>query len=351
MTGQQPPATSPHRMTDTELDTVLNNAGQQLETGLRQSIDTDAHLSSTLAGVNLKRPRKAFERLTKRPVSSIRPGDHAWLAFSNKPERDRVIGAFIREAFDTNEKVVYITNGDPGQLAGVLPNYGYNLPVLTRTGQLRFIPREEACLDSRGRFDHDQMTQTLEEQVGEAFDQGYRAVRITTDLTWTLNKSAASDLTRILHSEERFSEKVFATSMAMVICQVDRRRCTQEELAALEDAHEFLVEANPEYDDGVLRITRTFAPPGLRIDGEVDAARLTILNELLKMTNFSDEPVHLDLSRLAFIDLGGLNMLAHHASQLPKHAPLILDDVSPEVMSVIEMIGWHRLPGLLVGRR
>ncbi|WP_131737246.1 MEDS domain-containing protein [Actinomadura roseirufa] len=342
-------AASSHPMTDAELDILLSTTRDRLEKGLRRTINAQQRLSDALQESAPVRPGREHPRHARHPVSTIRPGDHAWLAFSGEPERDRVIGAFVRDGLDMNEKMVYIADDEARQLLGVLPRHGYDLPALMRGGQLSFIPREEACMDSRGRFDAGRMLQTLAQQVDEAFDQGFRAVRMTTDLTWALSEPGRPTLNQMLGCEHRLGENVFSTSMTMAICQVDRRCCSKEDLAALGDSHEIVVEANPEFDDGILRIVRTFEPPGLRLEGEIDVARQAILKELLKTTT-SDDPTHLDISRLGFIDLGGLNVLAQHARQLPKHAPLVLDNVPRQILAVIEMVGWQHQPGFVLGR-
>ncbi|MFI0405519.1 MEDS domain-containing protein [Actinomadura sp. 3N508] len=167
-------------MADADFDALLSDADMRREAGLRRSIDTAERLSAALQKSALGPVQGERPWFTRRPVSTIRPGEHAWLAFSAEPERDRVIGAFIRDALEMNEKMVYITDSGPKQLSGVLPRHGYDLPTLTMTGHLCFIPREKACLDSRGRFDVDRMSKTLEQQAADAFDQGFRAVRMTT---------------------------------------------------------------------------------------------------------------------------------------------------------------------------
>ena len=55
-------------------------------------------------------------------------------------------------------------------------------------------------------------------------------------------------------------------------------------------------------------------------------------------------------NQLHFIDLGGLNLLAHHATGLPTNDGLVLDHLPPDVENVIDMVGWHRLPGLARGQ-
>jgi anti-anti-sigma regulatory factor len=286
----------------------------------------------------------------ERSVSAVRPGDHGWLAYSSQEERDRVIGPFVREGLQNNEKVVYVTDLPAEQLPGLGPGQPVDVDARVRSGQLRVIPRREACLDRGGAFEPARMADTIGREVGAAFGQGFRAVRVTTDYTCLLNGPGRSDLGRMLGCEHRVGDAVSPSTMAMAICQVDRHACRPAELTALRDTHEVLVEVNPEFDDGILKIVRTFEPAGLRIEGELDAARHSVFAEQLARVRAGGS-VHLDMSRLGFIDLGALHLLARHAVRLPADAALVLDHLSPDVEGVIDMVGWHRLPGLARGRR
>ncbi|MUN37021.1 MEDS domain-containing protein [Actinomadura litoris] len=303
----------------------------------------------------------------KRPVSAVRPGDHAWLAYSGAAERDAVIGPFVREGLQTNEKVVYVTDLPPESLPGLTPaprpgvragdpadadsqaDLRAGLAAYTRTGQLRVIARRDACLDRDGGFEPAMMLDTLSREVEAAFGQGFRAVRLTTDHSWVLNGPEAAGLPRMLGCEHRVGDAVSPSTMAMAICQVDRRACPRDQLVALRDTHEVLVEVNPEFDDGILKIVRTFEPNGLRVEGELDAARHAVFAEKLAQVSTARRRVHLDFSRLGFIDLGGLGLLAQHATRLHADEALVLDHLPPDVENVIEMVGWHRLPGLTRG--
>ncbi|QXJ21712.1 MEDS domain-containing protein [Actinomadura graeca] len=285
----------------------------------------------------------------KRPVSAVRPGDHGWLAYSCPEERDRVIGTFVREGLTTNEKVVYVTDAPPERLPGLDPRGPIDVALYTRTGQLRVIPRRDACLDRQGGFAPAKMLDTLGREVEAAFGEGFRAVRLTTDHSWVLDGRGGSGLRQMLGCEHRVGDAVSPSTMAMAICQVDRRARPHDELVALRDTHEVLVEVNPEFDDGILKIVRTFEPDGLRVEGELDAARHAVFAEKLAQVGKGRRRVHLDFSRLGFIDLGGLNLLAQHATGLPADDALVLDHLPPDVENVIEMVGWHRLPGLARG--
>ncbi|XVQ10171.1 STAS domain-containing protein [Spirillospora sp. CA-255316] len=138
---------------------------------------------------------------------------------------------------------------------------------------------------------------------------------------------------------------------ATAVCQFDRRRCAPAELDALGAAHGIAVAPDPEFEDPVLRVVRTFQPPGLAFSGELDASRHTVLVQALAavMTSAGDEEVHLDLGGLGFIDLGALNILARTAGQSGNRAPLVLDHLSPQLRTLLETVGWHMLPGLRLG--
>ncbi|WP_329522124.1 MEDS domain-containing protein [Spirillospora sp. NBC_01491] len=286
----------------------------------------------------------------KRPVSDIRPGDHGWLAYTGLEERDRVIGIFVGEGLETGEKVVYVSDRPAGRLPGLGGRPPDELDELARSGRLRVIPRRAACLDRSGGFEPAKMLDTLAREVGEAFGQGLRAVRLTTDHSRLLNEPGRPGLARMLGCEHRLGEAVSPSTMVKAICQVDRQACRPDELTALRDTHEVLVEVNPEFDDGVLKIVRTFDPVGLRVEGELDAARHAVFSDRLAQVSAGRGGVHLDFSRLGFIDLGCLNLLAHHAIALPRGQALVLDNLPPDVETVIELVGWHRLPGLARGR-
>lgn len=284
--------------------------------------------------------------LVERSVSDMRPGDHAWLAFANTDEQEHVIGSFVHDGLTAAEKVVYVTDARSDRLPGMLRRRIDPAPYV-KTGQLRLIPHEQACL-TRGRFDPDQMLRTLAKEIAVAFDEGYRAVRITSNMSWALCEPHGPDL--LLGCEGWLEEAVSPSTMAMAICQIDPRSCTPDQLIALRNTHEVLVKANPAFDDGILRITRTFEPHGLRLEGELDGARHAVFAESLCSVTATGRQVHLDFTRLRFIDLGALNLIAGHAMRLPSGSLLVLENVPPDVANVIEMVGWNRFPGLCHGK-
>ncbi|WP_336217022.1 STAS domain-containing protein [Nonomuraea sp. LPB2021202275-12-8] len=101
---------------------------------------------------------------------------------------------------------------------------------------------------------------------------------------------------------------------------------------------EAIVSAN-----GRLRITALKDPPGLRIVGDLDLCTLpTLVQALAEMAGSAS--ICIDLSGLAFIDVGGLRTLV---SARPGEGHMVtLRSVPAQAQRLLELTGWHHHPGL-----
>lgn len=280
----------------------------------------------------------------ERPVGELLPGDHAWFSYASREEQDHVVGAFLRDGLESSDKVVYITDDDPRALPGLTTRYKVDPGAHLRSGQLTVLPREQTCL-TRGVFDPARMAASLRELLARAERERFRGVRVTVDMTWAFRRHG--DRTRILDCESRVDAAIAPSTMAMAICQVDERVCARDELAAVKERHEVLVGADPYFNDGVLTITPTFRPRGLRLSGELDGARHAVFAEALREVTVRGGDVHLNLSGLRFIDLGALSMMAGAAMHLGTR--VILDDPSPDLADIVELVSSRLLPWLEIG--
>jgi ABC-type transporter Mla MlaB component len=104
------------------------------------------------------------------------------------------------------------------------------------------------------------------------------------------------------------------------------------------------------FDDGVLRITRSHAPDGLRLAGELDTARQEPLLTALTSIGGATADAHLDFAEVRFLDLGILSLLVTYALRTSPGRRLVLDNLPPDVAGLIQTLGWHHLPGLARGR-
>jgi anti-anti-sigma regulatory factor len=283
--------------------------------------------------------------IIEQPVGEIRPGDHAAFSFTTAEEQQQVIGPFVHDGLDAQQKVIYISGVHPRQLPGM--HARTDADHLTRTGQLRLLHRDTTCL-TRGHFDPDRMLTVIGEEIALATEQGYSAMRVTGDMSWVLDEPGGYPL--MLECEARFDEAITPEVPLMAICQLNRNRCPPDQLSALNATHRLRVTANPEFDDGVLRITRTHTPNGLRLIGELDAARHPAFLTALTSVNATHPHIHLDFAQVRFLDLATLSLLITHTGPVRPGHTLILDNLPPDVVNLIQTLGWHRFPSISHGQ-
>ncbi|WP_158558051.1 STAS domain-containing protein [Spongiactinospora gelatinilytica] len=99
--------------------------------------------------------------------------------------------------------------------------------------------------------------------------------------------------------------------------------------------------------DRLLRITPLADRVGLRIEGEIDYATLPALRRALAAMGGGSFIV--DLSGLAFIDVGGLRALVTTAAALHDGGSghvLTLRSAPWHVQRLLNLTGWHKAPGL-----
>lgn len=280
--------------------------------------------------------------LTHRSVRDLRPGDLAWLAFADDEEQGHIIGPFIRAGLEGEDTIIYVTDADPRELPGLA---GRDMSAQVDAGRLRLISWRAAAL-TNGHFDADRMLGTMSGEIERAVRAGARGVRVTAELSWAVRDAGVQ---AILECERRFGQAVAASTQVTAICQVDRRNVSEDEVDTLCGAHEVAVLPNPEFEDPVLRITRTFQPRGLSIEGEIDAARHAVFVEALTSVTASADEIHLDCAQLHFMDLGALHLLANYAGRRAGQCQLILDRVPQHLRGIIDLVGWGRLPGIRLG--
>ncbi len=279
----------------------------------------------------------------RRSVRDLLPGDHAWLPFHSDAEQGHVIGSWIQDGLRIRDKVIYVIDAEPWELPGL---YGQDLRDEVRQGLLTLIPIGDACLTA-GMFDHDKMLDTLGDEITKAQEQEFRGIRVTAEMSWAMQQPFGD--VRVDLCEREIGERVSPSVSVTAICQTDRRNCQPEQLDLLSEHHEVRVIPNPDFDDPVLSITKTYSPLGLHLRGELDGARHRPFAEALNNVAVNGEAVHLDLSELAFMSLGALQEMTDYVRRRGKHSRIVLDHVPDHVQSLITVVGDHRLPGIQLG--
>jgi anti-anti-sigma factor len=104
----------------------------------------------------------------------------------------------------------------------------------------------------------------------------------------------------------------------------------------------------PVYADKQLLVARTSAPSGLRFAGEIDASNSHAIGSSIAATLVSNRDIHIDVSRLLFCDISGIRAFVAAAEGLSEGRRMLLHGMPPQLETVISVVGWNRIPALVM---
>ncbi|MFF1379978.1 MEDS domain-containing protein [Streptomyces sp. NPDC058308] len=285
-----------------------------------------------------------------RAVGQMRPGDHLFLGYRTEEERAAVLGAFLLDGLACGQRGLLLTSAEEPatDLLGFLRGEGCDVAGALDAGRLRARSR----LTVRGGARD--IGELVCREAESATADGFLGLRVALDVAST----RAGVPAEAFCEAERLLDPAFATLRALGLCLYDRRLFDPHELAALDALHHGRALPDDVWQDELLRITRTFAPPGLALCGEIDDSNLTAVARALhaeteRATERPDDPHHtrLDVRDLTFIDVCALRLFVYTGLGLyALGGALVLDGVAPHLRSVMRVTGWDRTPGLDIGK-
>jgi anti-anti-sigma factor len=275
-------------------------------------------------------------------VGRMRHGDHLLLGYDTDEERETVLAAFLLDGLACGHRGLLLPPADipAGVALSFLEEHGCRVDEEVATGRLCVDPHLAA---PEGLWDLDEV---IRQETRRAVGDGFLGLRVCTEI---LRARAGKGL-KTLHDSELLLDPVFAALPVLGICQYDRRLFDESELTPLTGLHHGRVGADHVWRDDLLSITRTFAPPGLALAGEVDDTNVTAVARALHTER--NRPANgvrtrLDLHELHFIDVGALRLLVFSALALSAGGgTLVLSGVAPHIRRVMRVTGWDRVPGL-----
>ncbi|MEU5877622.1 MEDS domain-containing protein [Spirillospora sp. NPDC047279] len=288
---------------------------------------------------------------TGKTVGTMEFGDHLCLSYDNAEERRAILLSYVRDGIAADHKIIYLSDQDPpetvlGWMSAAPGSTGLDLSGALEEGRFVVRTAEEAYM-ATGRFDPDEIIALFATEIELALMQGYKGVRVTGEETFSLRGWPGTD--RFAEFERKIDE-VFRTSEvnAMAICQYDRRWFDAAHLERLESYHVDRVRPDDLHDDGVLRVSPLFAPPGLVLAGVIDGTSRSALAEALDALPDTGT-VCLDLSAVEFCDPEGLRLLVG-AREAPGGArrQVLLRGVPPIVAGRLREHGLGSVAGVVV---
>jgi PAS domain S-box-containing protein len=156
-----------------------------------------------------------------RSVDDLRAGDHLCCIYSTEDEHRALLTLCLRQGVERGEKIVYIAQPHEAEaLLAYLRADGLPVEPYLASGQLALLTSHETCLFD-GTFDPDRMINLLRGETDRALADGYKALRVTGEMTRVLRGVSGSK--RLIEYEAKLN-RFLPESKALAICQYDRRR-------------------------------------------------------------------------------------------------------------------------------
>jgi anti-anti-sigma regulatory factor len=275
-------------------------------------------------------------------VTELGAEDHACLTFGEPEDLFDLTAAFVRDGLAAGLKVVWLSDAGPGQAAGELGRRGVPVGPAMAWGQLTAAGWEGRLL-SGPVFRADAAVGWLTGELESCREEGFPGLRVALDMSWALRPVAG------VEELPEFEEGIAAAldgSTAAVLCQYDRERFDPVTLASVAGFHTRAVAAATYHADALLRICRQYAPPGIRIAGELDFQAGEPLGMALAEAVRLGGDITVNMSALAFVDARCTLMIADAARAIASMSRLVTLRCPPEVAAGFARLGLDGVPGI-----
>jgi anti-anti-sigma regulatory factor len=102
------------------------------------------------------------------------------------------------------------------------------------------------------------------------------------------------------------------------------------------------------YVDKQLVIRRTYAPEGLSVSGSIDVFNVDAFAKTLASCLPGAGDLKVDLQYLEFCDVSGIRAMVSAATRTGEGRRMVVHGLPNELRSVMALVGWSDLPGLVV---
>ncbi len=247
------------------------------------------------------------------PVDGITRGDHVCAVLEGQAMQEEIVTEFVGAGLQRHERVAYFArDGSRERVLGILQAGGIPTAEAVAEGQLLVVPAENASLDGPP-FDPSARIAGLNAAIDAARVDGYSGFRATGE-QWSTELPPEELL---VEYEIKVGELCAARS-AVGLCQYETPRCEPHLIDEVLRLHDRLVQNPVVSTDGLLRVVPLsqdeHGDTWLRVAGEADLSNSALLVRVVDDTGVGN--IHLDLVRLRFVDLKGVEALEELALTL-----------------------------------
>jgi anti-anti-sigma regulatory factor len=278
-------------------------------------------------------------------ITDLTMNDHACLTFGEPEELFDLTAAFVRDGLSAGVKVVWLSEAGPGPAAWELARRGIAVAPALAAGQMAAVGFEGHVLSGQAFRARAAMGWLIGQAVA-CRREGFPGLRIAVDMSWALRPVAGVE--QLPDFEEGIAAAVAGTPLS-VLCQYDRERFDLVTLATVAAFHTRSVAAATYHADAMLRICRQYAPPGIRLAGEIDHRHAEPLALALAMAEAIrlEGDITVNMAGLAFIDASCARMILDAARGTAGSRAVILQ-CRPPIAARFVLLGAAEISGVSV---
>ena len=254
-------------------------------------------------------------------VTDLTVNDHACLTFGDREELFDLTAAFVRDGLAGGLKVVWLSDAGPQRATSELARRGIAVGPAVAAGQMAAAGCEGPLLSGQA-FRAGPAVDWLNGQVTACRREGFPGLRVAVDMSWALRP--VTGVEQLPDFEEQIAA-VVAGAPVSVLCQYDRDGFDPVTLASVAAFHTLSVAAATYHADAILRICRQYAPPGIRLDGDIT----------------------INMTGLTFIDASCARMIVDAARGLGGSRTVVLQ-CRPQTAARFILLGAGKVPGVIV---
>ncbi|MBB6348797.1 MEDS domain-containing protein [Nonomuraea muscovyensis] len=273
-------------------------------------------------------------------ITDLKLNDHACLTFGEPEELLDLTAAYVRDGLSGGLRVVWLCEEPQGALTE-LDRRGVAVRSATAAGSMDVVASQDGLL-SGPSFTVAHAMEWLHRQRELTSRGGYAGLRVALDMGWALRP--ISGIEQLPAFEEEIATALSDTGVS-VLCQYDRDRFDPVTLASVASFHTRSVTAATYHSDPLLRICRQYAPPGVRLAGQLDRTAEDSLALALSEAIRVDGDITINMSELSFIDLSCTRMILDAARSMAADRSVALR-CGPPIASRFVLLGAGGVPGV-----
>ncbi|MFB6121946.1 MAG: MEDS domain-containing protein [Haloferacaceae archaeon] len=254
--------------------------------------------------------------------------DHLALIYETRDEQLDAVIPFVHQGLERSEKCIYIVDDNTAETVfDAMRADGIDVDDAIDADQLVVTGTERSYLRD-GYFDPDEMFDFLADAEATAKAEGFDALRVTGEMTWTLGGDPGTD--RLMEYEARLNDFLDDHDV-LAICQYNRERFADDVVVNVIRTHPKLIYNYAVLDNFYYEEPETF------LEGAQSSAVERMLRSLAER-NYVDQQLTEQRERLSVRNRVLRHNLRNDMTILLGQAELLRDRVDPEHRDLVETI-------------